>query len=84
MRYTHHNVDRTYGAHVYDVDRMEELREVVSVDTEAGELEVSVMPLTIGPDGNTLTNRLRFRSIYPIFGGGQYPTLFHCYGRLPN
>lgn len=70
-------------AHVYDVDRVEQIKKVVSVNTDAGVVECYHDPVQLNHEGTeAITFFLRFRSIYPIFGGSRMPTLFHCYGRL--
>lgn len=63
---------------VFDVDRMEQLEMVMSIDTETGNVECYRKPFNVFNP----TYTIKFRSIYPIFGGRWRPGLFHCYGRL--
>ena len=68
------------GAQVYDVDTLEQLTEVISVDIDEGVVERAYKPIRLV--GDTLdTYKVRFRSIYPIWGGSPTAVLFHCYGR---
>jgi hypothetical protein len=80
MIYTASNV---MGATVHDVDKLEEFRKVMQIDTDRGEVEIASMPLRIAADGEGIaTEVLRFRSIYAIKGLERLPCLFHCYGRI--
>jgi len=79
MIYTHHNAR---GATVYDVDTLEKIGRVREVDTETGEVVCHHEPIRVNHRGDDVeTFTIRFTSIHPIFGGGQVPCLFHCYGR---
>lgn len=78
---TIYNCHNSLGANVYDVDRVERLALVISVDTGTGEVVCAYFP--VRTDGNRVaTFTLKFRSIYPISGGSPWPCLFHCYGRI--
>lgn len=80
MRYTVHNSAR--GASVFDVDSKEKIDHVMEVDTCSGELLCVSMPLRVNASGDGVETRtVKFRSIYPIYGGNIFPGLFHCYGR---
>ena len=71
------------GTSVYDVDTKEKIGSVVEVDTESGELTCFHKPARLNPARDGLeTFKIKFRQIYPIFGGSARPCLFHCYGRL--
>ena len=77
------DADNCHGsARVHDVDSMQELTQVESIDIETGEIVRFHMPLRVGADGEASRFRERYRSIYPIFGGFPAPVLFHCYGRM--
>lgn len=83
MKYGPGNCD--LPAHVYDVDRVQLLKKVVSVDVDTGVVECYHEPLQFNHDGSeVLSFEVRFETIYPICAGGRRPTLFHCYGRLPQ
>ena len=69
-----------FGALVFDVDRIERLDQVISVDTDAGEVICCHKPIRI-VDGVVAQYPIKFRSIYAIRGLDQLPGLFHCYGR---
>ncbi|MDN8612786.1 hypothetical protein [Variovorax ginsengisoli] len=69
------------GAAVYDVETKEQLREVLWVDTELGEVVRAEQPLRVTVGDEFATYTTRFATIYPIRGGGLRPVLFHCYGR---
>ena len=70
-------------AHVYDVDRIELIGQVLTVDVDAGEVECRYKPLRLNHDGTEVdTFKVRFQTIYPICAGSHKPTLFHCYGRI--
>lgn len=71
------------GTQVDVVDERKRLIEVISVDTDTNTVTCYHVPLIIAADGETAAvYTLRYRSIYPIFGGHPYPCLFHCYGAL--
>ena len=79
MIYGPHNVAR--GTTVVDVEALEIFPLVESVDMRTNELTCFEQPLRVVGD-DVARYSLRFRSIYPIFGGSPVPVLFHCYGRL--
>lgn len=68
-------------ATVYDVDTCEKIGQVISIDTQAGEVLCAYFPIRV-VDDRVDTYTIRYRTIYPIFGGSPWPGLFHCYGRL--
>lgn len=78
--YSHHN---SRNGTVYDVDSVEKLKAVMSIDTDTGEVVCAHQPYRVNHLKEVDTFTLRFRSIHPIFAGGLYPCLYHCYGRLP-
>jgi hypothetical protein len=80
MIYGWGNTDRHTS--VYDVDTMEQLRNVSTINTKTGEVVVLAWPLTLNEEGEPVTQSMRYTTIYPIFGGGLQPCLFHCYGRI--
>ena len=69
------------GAQVIDMDTLKPMDRVLEVNTRAGWVKVVPDPSRIDALGQLLGERIRFRSIYPIFGGATMPCLFHCYGR---
>ena len=81
MIYDRSNVPPTPSTWVYDVDRMERLEWVLSLDSGSGEVVCAHKPLQC-LDGKVLTYKLKFRSVYPIYAGEHWPILFHCYGRI--
>jgi hypothetical protein len=77
-----YDTDNARGAAVYDVESKEQLRHVLWIDTELGEVVRAEQPVrVVGDEIATFTEK--FATIYPIRGGGRRPVLFHCYGRLP-
>ena len=80
MIYTSKNV--TVPCRVYDVDTVQEIRRVAEVNAKAGWIKVSKLPLRVNAHGQIESERIRFGSIHPIFGGAHSPVMFHCYGRL--
>ncbi|MGQ3051088.1 MAG: hypothetical protein ACT6S0_04830 [Roseateles sp.] len=78
MLYDYRNVQP--GATVCNLDTRERINKVVAIDTEAGEVEVTVEPLRI-VDDSFVTQRLRFVAVWPILDLG-IPCAFHCHGRL--
>lgn len=78
MIYSHHNAR---DATIYDVDTMEKLGSVIEINLARREVTRALRPLRVNHHGEVETETAKFRSIYPIFGGGLYPVLFHCYGR---
>lgn len=78
MLYTHMNTRR---AKVVDMDSLSEIRQVLEINTKAGWVKVAQQPFTLDPQGRIASERIRFRSIYPIRGRELLPVLFHCYGR---
>lgn len=69
------------GAPVYCMDSGEKLEYVMSIDADKGEVVIAHQPLRARGD-ELDTYKLRFRSIYPIYGGGFRACLFHCYGQV--
>lgn len=67
---------------VYDVDTKQEIKQVVHIETDTGYIEYDPLPCAIIDNDYILTKSMRYRSIYPIYGGGKKPCLFHCYGRI--
>ena len=79
MLYTPENAR---GATAHDVDTGEKLAYVLEVNTKSGWVKVAHNPIRITPDGKSImSERIRFRSIYPIWAGQGMPVMFHCYGR---
>jgi hypothetical protein len=72
------------GSQVYDVDLNERINHVISINTDKGWVECSYNPIRLHPyrDDRVDTFKMAFRTIYAIYGGGNTPCLFHCYGRL--
>lgn len=70
------------GCTIVDAEAKKTIRRVTSIDLDKGQVVVHREPLTIGPNGNIQQYALKYRSIYPIYGGYRRPCLFHCYGRL--
>lgn len=68
------------GARVYDVDTKQQITHVLWVDADAGEVACAHDPVRLVGD-EIDTYKVRFRSIYPIWGGSPTAVLFHCYGR---
>lgn len=66
---------------VYDVDRKEMLDQVMSLDNGTGEVVCAYKPFQY-LNGEVLTYKLKFRSVYAIYAGQPLPCLFHCYGRI--
>lgn len=77
MIYTQFNVGN--NATVVDMDTMQELKDVLSIDTK-GTVTKYLVPLAPDANGNLQTEALKFRSIYAI--PEERPELFQCYGRL--
>lgn len=78
MIYNHENV--LTSTSVFDVDAVSKIDQVISIDTEAGELVCAHQPLRVRA-GEVDTFTIKFKSIYAISGGSPWPCLFHCYGR---
>ena len=76
MKFNHTNCQP--GTSVVDVDKRETLKMVMTINTETGEVECYHQPF----DVFCQTYTIKFRSIYPIYGGSPVPGMFHCYGRL--
>lgn len=68
-------------ARVYDVESLQEIKPVMSIDTERGVVVVAEQPYRIEGD-DIATQELRFDAIHAIQGLEPLPCLFHCYGRL--
>lgn len=68
------------GARVWDIDTKSELRQVMSINTQTGEVVCAEMPLRVFAD-EVATFAVRYRTISPIYGGMPKPCLFHCYGK---
>lgn len=66
---------------VYDVDTKERIDQVVAINAKAGWVQVAEQPLRVTAHHHIATRRIRFESVYPIFGDRTNPVLFHCYGR---
>ena len=78
MLYTRNNV--MLRTRVYDVERLQEITHVMSIDAERGVVVVAEQPYRIVGD-DIATQELRFGAIHPIQGLEPLPCLFHCYGR---
>lgn len=76
--FTHENA---LNASVYDIDTGEQIKYVESIDTEAMELVVFEHPFRVEHE-RVVTYAINYRAIHPIYGGGRFPCLFHCYGRI--
>lgn len=70
------------GTTVYNVDTKEKVMRVMSIDTDRNVVVCVSDPCEIAADGTLATYEIKFRSIYPIYGGRFLPDLFHCYGLL--
>lgn len=72
------------GATVHDVDTKEKINHVMAIDIEKNHVECSYYPIRMHPDidDEIETFIIKFSSIYPIYGGGDRPCMFHCYGRI--
>lgn len=69
---------------MYDVESMGKIDKVMSIDIGNSEVICALSPIKVNHLGEIETESIKFRSIYPIFGGSRYPVLFHCYGREAN
>ena len=78
MIYNHYN---SLGASVHDVDTLERLHGVISVDDIEGIVTRQVWPVRLDHTGEVDRYETRYQSIYPIFGSSHVPVMFHCYGR---
>ena len=78
-RYDASNVEKR--TRVYDVDTMQEIKQVVHIDTDGGYIEYHPLPIEVIGNEFVKTESMRYQSIYPIFGGSHVPVMFHCYGR---
>lgn len=66
---------------VHDLDRREIVRDILSIDTDKGEVVAMLRPLRVAADRETiLTQTIRFAAIWPILDQGA-PCAFHCHGR---
>lgn len=77
-----YNSNNASGSIVVDVEARQQLRQVLEVNTKAGWVKVAHDPVRSDAQGRVIGERIRFRSIYPIWGLELRPCLFHCYGRL--
>lgn len=69
-------------ATVHDIEAGKQLRQVLSVDAEAGVVTMYCEPLRLNRmRGEVETFKARFARIYSIWDRG-VPVLFHCYGRI--
>lgn len=78
MLYTWENAA---GAQVVDLERNEKIKNVLKVNTRAGWVMVGYEPVRLDAQGKVMGERIRFDSIYPIFGNESRPVAFHCIGR---
>lgn len=78
MLYTAENA---MGATVHDVESGASIGRVMEINTKNGWIKVCHAPARLTPQGDVLTERIRFRSIYPIWAGQSKPVMFHCYGK---
>ena len=69
------------GAIVVDLDAREKIARVLSVDDQSGEVVCARDPLEVSTSGEIASHTIRFQALWPIFGGAQFPWLFHCHGR---
>jgi hypothetical protein len=78
--YNSRNVAR--NTRVYDVDTKQEVRQVLSIDTDHNVVECAHDPLEVTASGDIATFEATFRAIHAIRGTDALPSLFHCYGRV--
>lgn len=82
MLYTHKNVQAIAQADIVGGETMEH---VVSIDVVTGDVVQNVIPLQIGPDGEPMSRRRKFRAIHPLGRDALgRPCLFHCYDEEVN
>jgi hypothetical protein len=74
--YDHRN---TLNATVFDVDRQIKLKMISTIDTENSLVYQYPEPLEV-KDEKLVLHILKYRSIYPIFGGAPVPQMFLCFG----
>jgi len=76
------DADNALGAEVWDVEASRKLEKVAMVVVEDGNSAVVCLedPPRLHSYGIAVRSE-RFQTIYPIYGGGAKPVLFHCYGR---
>lgn len=76
-----YNSTNAPGSLVVDVDSKQRIDHVLMVNTKTGAVVVAKSPARLNHKGKIDRETIRFESIYPIFGGGAKPVMFHCYGR---
>lgn len=67
---------------VWDVEGRQKLQYVTEINVRKGLVIVARQPITPTASGRVQKYALKFAAIHPIYGGGQRPCLFHCYGRI--
>ena len=72
--------ENTRSATVHDIETKRKIGQVMLIDTGLNEVVVGLTPFRLNHLGEIETETIKFRSIYPLFGGGLYPVAFHCYG----
>jgi hypothetical protein len=75
-----YNFNNAPGSDVYDVESSERIDHVFMVNTETGAVVVAKQPVRMNHKGKIDRETIKFDLIHPIFGGGDAPCLFHCYG----
>ena len=79
MIYTANNC---LGASVYDLDTRKRIDFAMSVDTVNMEVVCAVNPVVLNKSGTEVEKYcLKFKSVYPIFGGHNRPVMFHCHSQ---
>lgn len=76
-----YDYSNSIGATVFDVDIKNEIKNVISINTDAMTVTCAEYPLRVVGNGVS-TFDTRYRSIYVIQGREKRPCLFHCYGKI--
>lgn len=76
-----YNYKNAAGALVLDADADTLLQRVTEVNVKNGWVKQGHKQPRLTPQGELLTERVRFERIETVWGDGK-PVAFHCYGRL--
>jgi len=81
MIYTYRNACRST---TFDVEAGVDLHQVISINTDTGDVVVAKVPLVLNSEGEIDTETLRYHSVCAIHGGMWMAQLFLCFGGVTN
>lgn len=78
------DVSNAWGAAVFQLDPVLELKRVLSVCTDSMAVTQADSPCRVDEQGNLAVTTRKFKAVWPVFGDDRLrgPVLIHCYGEI--